>query len=88
MKSGTVFSEEDGEFLFLFTDMFTRCVFFFCLDLDTDYRHRSIMQVHPTHNSLLVRAKMEVMDMLTWVIMAFIYSLALLCSTYINTLAH
>ena len=55
---------------------------FFFLELDTEYRYWWFMEALPTHNSLLVKAKMEVMDALTWVIMAFIFSLAPLCSPF------
>ena len=43
------------------------------------------MEAHPAHNSLLAKAKMEAMDVLTWVWMGnngFIYPLAPLCSNF------
>jgi hypothetical protein len=37
------------------------------LDLDMEYRYWSFIEAHPAHTALSVNAKVEAMDVLTWV---------------------
>jgi hypothetical protein len=81
-KGGAVFSEEDRESFFVL--LLLACLL--NVFLYREYRYRSFMEAHPTHNSLPTKAKLEVMDVLTWDWtgkMAFFYSLrAPVCSKF------